>query len=152
MESINMEQELALYNLDEKWNDYIGVQKEVLTVLQKENFFEDNDVVNLKTGMKIRINAKGIKETIGKGKRFQTLPKKLKMYKVSTIRHLKEIIKNAEMLEDNVKNIHEDNGYTFAYLKNEILLDGEIVKIRISVKKKISSNWFWIHNIDEKEK
>lgn len=33
MESINMKQELSIYNLEGKWNDYIGIQKEVLRVL-----------------------------------------------------------------------------------------------------------------------
>lgn len=38
MENISMEKELSLYNLDGKWNDYTGVQKEVLQVLRKESF------------------------------------------------------------------------------------------------------------------
>ncbi len=29
MESISTDYELSLYRLDRKWNDYIGVQKEV---------------------------------------------------------------------------------------------------------------------------
>lgn len=29
------------------------------------------------------------------------------------------------------------------------MIDEEIVNIRITVKKKIAVNWFWIHNIDE---
>lgn len=40
----------------------------------------------------------------------------------------------------------------FAYFYNEILIDEEVIRIRISVKKKIGSNWFWIHNIDENKK
>ena len=35
------------------------------------------------------------------------------------------------------------------YMGNEVLLDGEKIRIRISIKKKISTNYFWIHNIDE---
>ncbi len=151
MKNICMQEELFRYNLEGKWNDYIGVQKEVLNVLRKEKYFTD-DVINTKTGMRIRINAKGIKETIGSGKRFQALPKLLKQYKVATLRYLKEIVENAELIVDDVKNIHQENGYTFAYLKNEILIDGKLLTIRITVKKKISSNWFWIHNIDENKK
>ena len=70
MESVCKKDELLRYNLEGKWNDYIGVQKEVLKVLRKENFFTDDKVINHQTGMVIKINAKGIKETIGPGKRF----------------------------------------------------------------------------------
>lgn len=152
MVRINLEGELSLYNLEGKWNDYIGVQKEVLQVLRREEFFANNEIINKETGMHIRINAKGIKETLGKGKRFQALPKKLKRYKISTLRHLKQIIAEAELLVDNVENIHEENGYMFAYLSSEMLIDGKLVYIRISIKKKLTANWFWIHNIDENKK
>lgn len=47
---------------------------------------------------------------------------------------------------------HSDGIYSFAYLKSEIIVDGVIVDVRISVMKRIDSNWFWIHHIDEKEK
>lgn len=99
-----------------------------------------------------KINSKGIKETIGAGKRFQTLPKKIKMYKIATIRCLKQIIETANLMEDDVPNYHTDGIYTFAYLENEILVDEEVLEIRISIMKRIDSNWFWIHHIDEKEK
>ena len=39
MESISMAKELSLYNLEGKWNDYIGGQKEVLRVLREIGFF-----------------------------------------------------------------------------------------------------------------
>ena len=81
MQVIFLENELSKYNLEGKWNDYIGVQKEVLSVLRKKNFFINNEVVNKKMGVGIKINTKGIKETLGPGKRFQNLPKKLKKYK-----------------------------------------------------------------------
>lgn len=35
MVSVNMEYELSKYNLDKKWNDYIAVQKEVISVLRQ---------------------------------------------------------------------------------------------------------------------
>ena len=152
MENINMEKELAIYNLEGKWNEYIGIQKEVLQVLREEKFFTDNEVINKKTGMHIKINSKGIKETLGTQKRFQALPKKLKKYKISTLRYLREIIEEGELIADNVENIHEPNGYSFAYLRSEIMIDNEIVNIRISIMKKVTSNWFWIHNIDENKK
>ena len=152
MISINSKDELSLYDLEGKWNDYIGVQKEVITVLKRENFFADNSILNLNTGLNIKINIKGIKETIGSGMRFQKLPKKFKRYKIATIGKLKEIVLTAELLKDDVPNYHTNGGYSFAYLKNEIMIDDELVDIRISIMKRIDSNWFWIHHIDEKEK
>ena len=152
MESINIREELLLYNLAGKWNDYIGVQKKVLQILREKEYFVDNEVINKETGMHIKINSKGIRETLGAGNRFQNLPKKLKQYKVASLRHLKEIIESAKLVEDNVENLHEENGYVFAYLSNELEMDGELVCVRISIKKRIASNWFWIHNIDENKK
>ncbi len=149
MEKVCKKEELLRYNLEGKWNDYIGVQKEVLKVLREENFFTDDKVINQQTGMVIKINAKGIKETIGPGKRFQVLPKILKEEKIATIRNLKRIIEKAELVNDNVPNFHYENGYTFAYLKAHILIDDKTVGIKITIKKKIAVNWFWIHNIDE---
>ena len=89
----------------------------MIAVLTKEEFFRDNAVINQNSGLSIKINKKGIKETIGAGKRFQKLPKK-----------------------------------SFAYLRNQIIIDDELIDIRISIMKRIDSNWFWIHHVDEKEK
>ncbi len=66
--------------------------------------------------------------------------------------HLKWIIENAELIVDDVENIHQENGYMFAYLKSEIMIDDEILCVRITIKKKIATNWFWIHHIDEHKK
>ena len=89
---ISTEEQLSTFNLEGKWNDYIGVQKEVIPVLRKEGFFDNNEVINEESGMIVRINSKGIKETLGSGKRFQTLPRELKEYKVATLRSLPNII------------------------------------------------------------
>ena len=56
------------------------------------------------------------------------------------------------MIADEVDNFHEEKGYLFAYFKSEILIDGKKILIRIAVKKRVSSNWFWIHHVDENEK
>lgn len=40
MESIRTKQELSIYHLEGKWNDYVGVQKEVISVLKKVNYLE----------------------------------------------------------------------------------------------------------------
>ena len=89
---IDVEKEINTYNIASKFNDYVGVQKEVINTLKGEGFFINNVVDNSQTGMIVRINPRGIKETLGSGKRFQNLPRTLKMLKVATIRKLPEII------------------------------------------------------------
>lgn len=54
--------------------------------------------------MIIEITKKGIKETLGSEKRFQNLPRKLKELKIATIRSLPELIRNANLIRDNVLN------------------------------------------------
>lgn len=148
MVSICMEEELSRYNLDGKWNDYVGIQKEVISVLKEGGYFNIADIVNCETGMNIRFTAKGVKETIGKGKRFQNLPKRVKQQKVATPRVLPLLIKEGTLREDNVKNYHEDSDDFFAYFQSRMLIDGETHDVRISVKKKINSNHFYIHHVD----
>ena len=121
MVKIDLNKELSLYNLEGKWNDYIGIQKEILQVLRSEKFFDNNDVINVKSGLCIRLNTKGI-------------------------------IENAELIADNIENVHSTNGDMFTYMHSKILIDGEEVCIRIAIRKKVAVNWFWIHHIDENKK
>lgn len=133
-----MDEELKKYNIENKMNDYIAVQKAVVNHLKETGFFEKNGtVVNEETGMEIRINPRGIKETLTNGKRFQTLPKKLKQLKIATIEHLPEIIRQGKLIEDNVENMHGKN-QTFAYFSTKV----EKYKDRYEVKtnKKICRN------------
>ena len=133
-------------------NDYIAVQKEIISVLKQEGFFDNNSIVNEETGLLIKINVKGIKETLANGNRFQNLRKRTKELKVATIRQLPNIIKTGCLIEDNVENWHDANGYRYAYLYNNVYIDNEKINVRISIKKKVNSNLFWIHNIDEYKK
>ena len=59
MISINSKDELSIYDLGGKWNDYIAVQKEVINVLKVEKFFEQGNIINDKTKMSIRLTARG---------------------------------------------------------------------------------------------
>lgn len=151
MESISTDYELSLYRLDRKWNDYIGVQKEVISVLKREGYFSEEDIINFETGMRIRVTAKGIKETIGKGKRFQNLPRKVKEQKIATLRKLPRLIKESHLLADEVSNYYSEQGEKFAYFICKVLIDGELHDVRIAVKKKFNSNHFYIHHIDTKK-
>lgn len=148
MQNINSEQELATYNLDGKWNDYIAVQKEVISVLKSEKYFKNGDIINLETGMNIRLSPKGIKETIGNGKRFQNLPKRVKQQKIATIRCLPILIREGSLVKNDVPNYYFSEGDLFAYFINHIIIDDEIHDVRIAVRKKVNSNHFYIHHID----
>jgi len=68
---IDLEREISTYNIVNKFNDYVGMQKEVINTLKREGFFVDNVVVNSETGMIVRINPRGIKETLGAEKDFK---------------------------------------------------------------------------------
>jgi len=148
MLSVCTEKELSIYHLEGKWNDYIGIQKEVISVLMQKGFFENKDVVNIETGMVVRVTTRGIKETFGNGNRFQTLPKEVKKQKIATIRMIPLLIREGKLLEDNVENYHESNGDKFAYFICPILIDGIAHHIRIVVRKKINTNHFYLHHID----
>ena len=149
---IDLCEELASYDVERKWNDYIGLQKSIIETLRNEGFFENNVVENVESGMLVRITTKGIKETLGAGKRFQSLPKVLKELKIATLRYLPEIIKQGSILEDNVENKHKTEEYLFAYIMSNVVIDNEEYKVRISIKKKVASNLFWIHHIDYMKK
>ena len=149
---IDAKEELKKYNLEGKWNDYIAVQKEVLRVLRTEDFFNNNVITNMETGMQITVSPKDIRETLGKDMRFQSLPKELKEYKIITIRQIKALILTAFLYEDNVANIHENGTDTFAYFRNYIFVDNKEITVRITVKKKVASNHFHIHHINTNEK
>ena len=73
----------------------------------------------------------------------------MKRYKVATIRKLPDLIRTGKLLDDNVKNSHDPNGYRYAYIENNAIVDDKVVGVRIAIKKKVNTNYFWIHNIDE---
>lgn len=143
---IDLDAEVSSYNAETKFNDYIGMQKNVLSVLRNEGFLENNVVTNEESGMQIAITAKGIKETLGSGKRFQNLPRDLKRLKIATLRALPEIIRNASLLSDDVPNSH-GNKSRYAYFYSEAVINDVDVGIKIDVRKSVLTNKFWIHNV-----
>jgi len=148
MISINSKDELSLYNLEGKWNDYVAVQKEVIAVLRGEIFFGQGDILNVKTNMVIRLTARGIKETLGNGTRFQYLPKDVKVQKIVTLRYLPLMIQNADLVEDEVENYHGEVSNRFAYFRSQVMIDGKVYGVRIVICKKVGSNHFYIHHVD----
>lgn len=147
--NVDLDEELKKYNIENKLNDYIAVQKAVVNHLKETGFFDKNStVVNEETGMQIRINPRGIKETLANGKRFQSLPRELKKLKIATIEQLPEIIKRGELIEDNIENTHGENSL-YAYFETPVEINGGNykVRVRVNIRKTIETNKFWIHNV-----
>ena len=148
--NVDIDAEIMSYGVETKFNDYIGMQKGVITALREEGFFVDNVVTNEETGMQIQITAKSIRETLGSGSRFQILPRELKRLKVATVRSLPDIIRKAKLVKDNVKNTHGNNPL-YAYFYTDILIDGVDVGVKIDIRKTLETNKFWIHNVEIKK-
>lgn len=146
---INIQGEIASFRVEKKLNDYIGVQKVILPELEKQGFFRE--MVNEESGMVIEITRKGVKETLGNGKRFQSLPKVLKELKIATIRSLPEMIRMAHLVQDKVQNSH-GNSPEYAYFMIEVDINGVNFNVRINVQKTSSKNKFWLHIVDITEK
>lgn len=145
--NVDLDEELKKYNIENKLNDYIAVQKAVVNHLKETGFFDKNStVVNEETGMQIRINPRGIKETLANGKRFQSLPRELKKLKIATIEQLPKIIKRGELIEDNIENTHGENSL-YAYFETPVEINGGNYKVRVNIRKTIETNKFWIHNV-----
>ncbi len=110
------------------FNDYVGVQKNVVGKLEDEGYFAQGNIQNENSGLIVDITKDGIRETLGKGRRFQTLPKKIKLLKIETLPQLRELIRTAVLIEDNASNIHAPTSrLKYAYLRNtfESDIDGE---------------------------
>lgn len=144
---VDLDSELQKYHIENKLNDYIAVQKAVVNRLKETGFFEKNSVVvNEETGMEIRINPRGIKETLANGKRFQTLPRELKKLKIATIEQLPEIIKKGTLIEDSVENTHGESAL-YAYFTTPVAINGENLTVKVNIRKSVETNKFWIHNV-----
>lgn len=129
------------------WNNFVNVQKQIVDTLDSEGFFTDDPVINKESGYEIVIRKGDIRETFGDSDKFQTIPREFKELKVATVRYLKEAIENAHVLEDDVPNYHNENGYPFVYLVTSVKIDGEEYGILLEVKKQAGSNHFRVHHI-----
>lgn len=139
----------------QKVNDYVHVQKQVVDTLSKEGFFDNgkNRIIVSGTGMVVEITKDGIRETLGSGMRYQKLPRNLKTLKLATIRNLPSLIRNSQLVEDDVKNRHSNNSSVkYAYLETSAEIDGVEYPVSITVRKSPQKNKFWIHEVRVNEK
>mgnify|MGYP004610056599 CR=1 FL=1 len=136
----------------ENINDYVHVQKQVLSTLNAENFFDDEGgksktVINKDSGMVIVINKKGIKETFN-NKNYFNYSRNLKLAKLDSIRKIPELIENGKLILDDEKNYHRNNSsIKYAYIVCETKINGKNANIKITVRKSPQNNKFWVHHI-----
>ena len=136
----------------ENINDYVHVQKQVLSTLNAENFFDyeggkSKTVINKDSGMVIVINKKGIKETFN-NKNYFNYSRNLKLAKLASIRKIPELIENGKLILDDEKNYHRNNSsIKYAYIVCETKINGKNANIKITVRKSPQNNKFWVHHI-----
>jgi hypothetical protein len=150
---INSNEKLEKYgipNTARTLNDFVYIQKKVLTALNNENFFNQNNkniVVNADTDIVVSITKSGIRETLSTEKRYFSLPRKIKTAKIAVIDSLPDIIRHAEVVNDNEKNYHSKEGSSFLLLNHPAIVDGENYNVEIKIKKTPVENKFYIHNM-----
>ena len=150
---INSNEKLEKYgipNTARTLNDFVYIQKKVLTALNNENFFNQNNkniVVNADTDIVVSITKSGIRETLSTEKRYFSLPRKIKTAKIAVIDNLPDMIKYAEVVNDNEKNYHSKEGSSFLVLNHPAIVDGENYNVEIKIKKTPVENKFYIHNM-----
>ena len=85
--------------------------------------------------------------------RYQKLPRNLKTLKLATIRNLPSLIRNSQLVEDDVKNRHSNNSSVkYTYLETSAEIDGVEYPVSITVRKSPQKNKFWIHEVRVNEK
>ena len=143
-------EKFGIANTANALNDYVSVQKRVIDTLNNENFFNQNNkniVVNADTDIVVTITKDGIRETLSSGKRFFSLPRKIKTAKIAVVDSLPDMIRYAEVVNENEKNYHSKEGSPFLVLSHPAIVDGENYNVEIKIKKTPVENKFYIHNM-----
>ena len=150
---INSNEKLDKYgipNTARTLNDFVNIQKRVISTLDNNNFFNQNNkniVVNADTDIVVAITKDGIRETLSTEKRYFALPRKIKTAKIAVIDNLPDMIKYAEVVNENEKNYHSKEGSSFLVLSHPAIVDGENYNVEIKIKKTPVENKFYIHNM-----
>lgn len=143
---------LNSFNIENLGN-YEQVQEQVFDTLMSEGFFTDTNLrnrldTNEETGMVIETNKSGIDETFCR-ENYGVLGRFKKIVKLATIRELPNAIKHGQLIEDDVRNEHGENrGTKYAYLKYDTQVDGIDVTLKITVRKSLQKNKFWVHSFE----
>lgn len=133
-------------------NGFEQVQKGVLNTLRANGFFDNNGekkVIVKENGMEVTINYGSIKETFGKGNKYESIPATFKILKLATIEQIPNIIESANVIAENEENKHNNGkNKTFTYLRGTATIEGKYVPVRITLKISKEKNKFWVHHID----
>ena len=155
---INSNEKLEKYgipNTARTLNDFVNIQKRVISTLDNDNFFNQNNkniVVNADTDIVVAITKDGIRETLSTEKRYFSLPRKIKTAKIAVIDNLPDMIRYAEVVNENEKNYHSKKGSSFLVLNHPAIVDGENYNVEIKIKKTPVENKFYIHNMNLQNK
>lgn len=150
---INSNEKLDKYgipNTARTLNDFVNIQKRVISTLDNDNFFNQNNkniIVNADTDIVVSITKDGIRETLSSGKRFFSLPRKIKTAKIAVVDSLPDMIRYAEVVNENEKNYHSKKGSPFLVLSHPAIVDGENYNVEIKIRKTPAENKFYIHNM-----
>ncbi len=135
-----------------KAGDFVHVQRQVLSTLLDEGFFENSKTrnrfdVNRESGMVIETNKSGIDETFDL-QNYARLGIQKKIIKLATIRMLPEIIREGTLVTDNAPNQYGDGkNKKFAYINYECELERKHITLRLDIKKSPQKNKFWVHKV-----
>ncbi len=146
---------IDLENVSKKYGitnlkDYIQVQKKVIEKLTETGFLNQNGtklITNKATGIDIVINKSGIKETFGKGKRYEFQSRENKILKLATVEFLDEVIENAVVYGKSENYHNKDSKVEYLYLKYDVMINGKRYTIAADVRMSPDKNKFWLHRI-----
>ena len=149
--AVDVEAETKPYEI-KSYNDYVGVQNTVYNKLIQDGFFDEQmqrrEVENADTGIVVEIGWRGIKETFGKGKRFEKLPAALKKLKVATVKHLPEIIRYGEVISQGVEEYHTNNSdLKYTYIQHPITVDGKQMYVVVDIRQSRQKDMFWVRGV-----
>ena len=148
-------EKFGISNTANALNDFVYIQKRVISTLDNDNFFNQNNkniVVNADTDIVVSITKNGIRETLSTEKRYFSLPRKIKTAKIAVIDSLPDMIRYAEVVNENEKNYHSKEGSSFLVLNHPAIVDGENYNVEIKIKKTPVENKFYIHNMNLQNK
>ena len=132
--------------------DFVHVQRQVFATLLGEGFFTNAEKrsridINDESGMVIETNKSGIDETFDE-ENYKHIGMQKKIAKLATIRMLPEVIKEGQLVADNVRNQHNNgSNKQFAYITHTVEVDGQKITLQLDIKKSPQKNKFWVHHV-----
>lgn len=139
-----------------KLGDYVQVQKKVNDYLRSSGFFTNADGksrtdINADSGMEVVTNRSGVNETFNSSN-YAKRSQFIKLMKLLTMPRVAEVIRNGELVADDVENEHGNPDLKYAYIVGDTEILGTPITMRVAVRKSQGRNKFWVHYIDFQNK